>query len=496
MKHGAPQSDLSGWEVGVLAVGLFEDDWGNNPILESFDSAFDGRLRSVLEAEEFKAKAGTSKVIHTLKTEGPQRLLFFGLGKRDNAALSGLRDFVHGAVSTAGGAKCSHLGISVPEISGVSSEILGSQAMMAAELGRYGFDKYQKDAKPSTVEEISWHGLSAASVEKVADAQAVAAGVARTRDLVNEPPGICNPDLILEHAQEIAKLHGLDIKVRNREQLQAAGYGCLVGVSLGSDEEAYLIELTYKPAGTPRSTVALVGKGITFDSGGYDLKPAQFMLDMKTDMAGAATVLGTMDAIGAIKPDVEVRAYVPTCENLVNGKAFKPGDVLSSYSGKTVEIGNTDAEGRLILSDSITYASERKPDFMIDLATLTGACVVALGEHTAGLFSPSEKIAAQLLESAAEMDESIWRMPMQKKLRKQLDSKIADIKNVGKRYGGAITAALFLKEFVGEGIDWAHIDIAGPAYSDAAGGSTPFGGTGYGVATLVRFLQAHANPEG
>jgi len=270
--------------------------------------------------------------------------------------------------------------------------------------------------------------------------------------------------------------------------LLQGGFGGLSAVSAGSDREAYLIHLTYRPEGTAREKIALVGKGITFDSGGYNLKPTPGILGMKMDMAGAATVLGVFDILGTLRPDVEVHGYVATCENLVNGHAYKPGDVITAYTGKTIEIDNTDAEGRLVLADALGYAREQTPDVIIDMATLTGACMVALGEYTSAVFSNDEQLKARFMAAVDETDESFWPMPLDKKLRSQLDSKIADIKNCGKRYGGAITAALFLKEFVGD-TSWIHLDIAGPAFVAAALGSIPEGGTGFGVYTLTGFLE-------
>ena len=294
MKHDAPTGDLSIWNVGVLAVGLYEDEWANDPTFESLDGALDGKLRPVLSGEEFKAKAGASKMSHTLQAAGPQRLFFFGLGKRSDLQLSGVRDFVHAAMGAAGDSKCGNLGVALPGGMDFPGGLLESQMVMAAELGRYNFGKYQEEAKPSTVQEVSWRGLGDGSMDGTTNAKALAAGVARTRDLVNEPPGVCTPGFLLANAKEIASRYGLKIEVYNRAELNERGFGCLVGVSLGSDEEAYLIELTYTPANEARSSVALIGKGITFDSGGYDLKPAAYMLDMKTDMAGAATVLGVI----------------------------------------------------------------------------------------------------------------------------------------------------------------------------------------------------------
>jgi leucyl aminopeptidase len=263
-----------------------------------------------------------------------------------------------------------------------------------------------------------------------------------------------------------------------------------MGVGCGSAEEPRLIHLTYRPAGATDSTpsIALVGKGITFDAGGYNIKPTGHVEDMKMDMAGAAAVLGTMQALSQTRPDVIVHGIVPAAENLVSGTAYKPGDVIRSLNGKTVEIMNTDAEGRLVLADALCYAERLGVDRIVDLATLTGACMVALGPHTAAVFSTDDGFASRICAAADNAGEDVWHMPLNKKLRPMLKSPVADMKNIGQRWGGAITAALFLKEFVGD-VTWAHLDIAGPAFAEKAEGHITRGGTGFGVATLVALLE-------
>lgn len=487
MNHVASSAAAAAQDARVLAIGVFEDDWTTDAALRSVDEGLGGRLLPLLEGEEFKAGNGKSRRVDTLGAIGAARVVVWGLGKRAEVTGQRLRDYAHGAARAAIASRANSLAVAVP--GGQLPVRALDDLVLAATLGPYRFDRYKKDARPTTLEEVRWVGAESGAVaSSSARAAACAAGIWRVRDLVNEPPGTCTPGHLVEQARAIAEAHGLECTVLDRDEAVAKGMGCIEGVSAGSDEGAYLIHLVHRPAGASRGRVALVGKGITFDSGGYDIKPAAAMLDMKIDMAGAATVLGTMEAVGALKPDVEVHGIVPTCENLVNGRAYKPGDVLRAYKGKTIEIGNTDAEGRLILADALGHANDQQPDAIVDLATLTGACVVALGNYTAGMFSNDEALAARFEAAAGDADESFWRMPLDPRLRGQLDSRVADIKNVGKRWGGAITAGLFLKEFVGS-TPWVHLDIAGPAYLDDGRGAIPRGGTGFGVLTLTRLLE-------
>jgi leucyl aminopeptidase len=291
-------------------------------------------------------------------------------------------------------------------------------------------------------------------------------------------------------AKQIADEGGLEYKVFDKAAIIAEGMNLLLGVGCGSIEEPRLIHLTYRPEGATDETpsIALVGKGVTFDAGGYNVKPTGSIEEMKMDMAGAAAVLGTMKALRATRPNVIVHGIVPAAENLVSGDAYKPGDVIRSLNGKTVEIMNTDAEGRLILADALCYAERLGVDRMVDLATLTGACMVALGPHTAAVFSSDDGFASRVCSAADSAGEDVWHMPLTKKLRPMLKSPIADMKNIGQRWGGAITAALFLSEFVGD-VTWVHMDIAGPAFADKTEGHIRKGGTGFGVATLVELLE-------
>jgi leucyl aminopeptidase len=356
-------------------------------------------------------------------------------------------------------------------------------------LSLYAFDECRSKKSPQLLTRITLVA-PAISQAALAHALAVCGAVCLARDLVNGPACSCTPSMLRATAASIAKRGKLSLKVYTREMLSSMGADLMMSVFRGSNETPYLLALTYKPR-RAKKVVALVGKGVTFDSGGLSIKSGSGMMDMKMDMAGAAAVLATMQAISAIRPDVEVHAYVPATENMINGKATRPGDVVRALNGKTVEILNTDAEGRLILGDTLVLAERKNPDVIIDLATLTGAVIAAIGSDYAGLFSSSDTLATTLSKAAALSGERVWRLPLAPEYRDRIKSTIADIKNIGGSEAGAITAALFLGEFV-EKTDWAHLDIAGTAFSTSDKLATPKGGTGFGVRTLIRYIEGLA----
>ncbi|MCB0978324.1 MAG: leucyl aminopeptidase [Acidimicrobiales bacterium] len=356
-------------------------------------------------------------------------------------------------------------------------------------LGSYGFADYKEPAEGTALESVTVVAKGGKKVsESVSRGFATAVAVGHVRDLVNTPGGDLTPSAFAQQAEELASEHGLEIEVLDRSEIVAAGLGGLAGVARGSTQEPRLVKITHRPAGKAKGRIALVGKGVTFDAGGLSIKTNAGMEWMKTDMAGAAAVLGAMTLVPTFAPRLEVTAFLPLTDNMLGGDATRVGDVLRIRNGKTVEVLNTDAEGRLILSDALSLAAESEPDAIVDLATLTGACMVALGERTAGLMTNNDQLAERLLAAADVAGEALWRLPMPEHLRKPLDSTVADLRNIGTgAYGGALTAAIFLREFV-DGRPWAHLDIAGPAST-----STPYdefsrGGTGYGVRTLARLL--------
>ncbi len=368
-------------------------------------------------------------------------------------------------------------------------------------LGAYAFDAYRTNGaagpQPRTPVQRARivSGLSGKQATAALERSAtLAAAVHRARDWVNTPAADLYPESFVERAQaEIARLSGaaakaVSVEVLDEQALRAGGYGGLLGVGRGSDRPPRLLRIAYRPA---RATghLALVGKGITFDSGGYSIKPATGMLTMKCDMAGAAGVVNAVLAAARLGIRTDITAYAALAENMVSGRATRPGDVVAVYGGTTVEITNTDAEGRMVMADALARASEDRPDAVVDMATLTGACVVALGARTAGVMGESE-LVERVLTAGREAGEPFWALPIPEEMTAKLKSTVADLNNVGDRDGGALQAAAFLRSFVGDGIRWAHLDIAGPAYNDKSGhGFTPEGGTGFGVRTLVGLAE-------
>ncbi len=316
---------------------------------------------------------------------------------------------------------------------------------------------------------------------------AVAEGVTLARELANMPANHCTPSFLGESAKKLAKTHGLKVQVLDRRAIEKLGMGSFLAVSQGSQQEPRFIVVRYEGAPRTSAPVVLVGKGITFDTGGISIKPSAEMDEMKYDMGGAASVLGTLRAVAQLKPKVNVVGLIPTCENMPSGQAIKPGDVVTSLSGQTIEILNTDAEGRLILCDALTYAERFKPAAVVDVATLTGACVVALGHHNSGLFTADDELAEQLLTASRDALDPLWRMPLEEEYDEVLKSNFADMANVGPRAGGAITAAMFLRRFTGK-YPWAHLDIAGTAWKSG----THKGATGRPVPLLTHFVLAQA----
>ena len=374
--------------------------------------------------------------------------------------------------------------------------IEGTDRALAAEalaeglaLGSYGFADYKAPPETTVIEAVTVVGKGGKKVaEAVERGAAIAHAVALVRDLVNTPGGDLTPTVFAAEAVELAAEHGLDVEVLGRTGLEAGGFGGLLGVARGSSQEPQLVKLVHRPEGKVKGRVALVGKGVTFDSGGLSIKPSGSMEWMKTDMAGAATVLATMTLVSWMAPQMEVTAYLPLTDNMLGPDATRVGDVLRIRNGKTVEVLNTDAEGRLILADALALAVEEEPDAIVDVATLTGACMVALGDRTAGLMGNNEALSERMLDAAGNAGEAVWPLPMPEHLRKPLDSEVADLRNIGTgSYGGASTAAIFLQEFVGD-VPWAHLDIAGPSNTSSAYDEMTKGGTGFGVRTLANLL--------
>ncbi len=502
MKFSFHSDDVTKLSTGLIALLCFEDGYAEGAIYRALDKALDGLLEKLGAEEHFKAKKGQSLQLHTHGRIGPSRVLLVGGGQRKDFSPPDLRGFGARVIKAGNAASLPSVTAVLPYTEGA---ILERSAQFLAEgvlLGAYRFDKYLTGdrKKPETVEEVkiavSADNVDAARLEGVRRgtqrAEQIAAGVMLARDLINEPAGEMTPRKMAEVAQRVAKQHGLEAKVLGPKECEKMGMGMYLAVAQGSEEEPRFIHLTYRPKGkTPvKKKIALVGKGVTFDSGGLSLKPSASMEDMKVDMSGAAAVIAAVGVLADLGVPYEVHAIAACTENMIGGRAYKLGDVLKSMNGKTVEINNTDAEGRLTLGDALAYVeTEIKPDEVFDFATLTGACMVALGPHTAGVMGNDLSLIERWLASARLAGEEMWHLPLPEKLRDQLKSEIADMRNTGERFGGALTAGLFLKEFAGD-MPWVHVDIAGPASADKESGHIGKGGTGFAVSTIVEYLAA------
>ncbi len=487
----------SGAEVDLFAVLVAEEDLAGDTLLNDLDEALAGTLRMAIKDDEFSGKRDATLSVMTYGKIPARKVLLIGLGPVAKITAIELRAAAAKAAKVANTDKATklHLGLRGP---GDAAELRA--ATEGVILGSYRFTKYLTgDRRPKKeLESVSLglRGVKAAKATSeqkhaIANGEAVGAAINLARTLVNEPPNELTPAALADVAHDVAKANGLKVAIWDRAKIRAEGMKLLDAVGRGSRNEPRFIHMTYKPdkARKGRPRIVLVGKGLTFDSGGLCIKPAPGMGDMKSDMAGAALAVGAMAAIGALKPDVEVHALIAAAENMPDGDAYRPGDVFGSRDGKTVEIINTDAEGRLVLADALAYARELEPDLIVDHATLTGACLVALGTSTAGFFCNDEEVSKRYLDGAKTAGEAMWRMPLIEELREGLKSEVADLKHTGERFGGSIIGALFLREFIGDR-KWIHLDIAGPAYLDRVTPLGPKGGTGYGILAFLQYIDS------
>ena len=497
LQQGAPLEA----QVDLFAFTTFGDP-SKDSIFKSVDTALGGVLADVAKSESFEGKSGQSIVVHTHGRLPAKRVLVVGAGAKSEFQNPHIRDITATVAQTANRAGAATVGLLLPAFGANREPGLVQLASEGIHLGTYKFGRYltgDEHKRPTTLKtfslliEAKGKKLSPAQVKALHAALArgaqIAQAVNHARDLINEPAAVITPTALASDAQAIAKRHkgSVSVTVLDAKKCEELGMGMFLAVGKGSDQEPRFIHMTYKPAKKSKKKICFIGKGITFDSGGYSLKPSQAMEDMKVDMSGAAAVISAMDAIASIGSDYEVHAIAACCENLVSGRAYKLGDVLTSMDGTTVEINNTDAEGRLTLGDAITYARTKiQPDEMFDFATLTGACMVALGPYTAGVMSDHESLVRSWMSVAERTGEDMWRLPLNARLREQLKSPIADMRNTGDRFGGAITAGLFLKTFAKD-TPWVHIDIAGPASLSTTRPSQPKGGTGFAVSTIVEY---------
>ncbi len=453
------------------------------------------QLKTFVTKEKFNGKAGQLFLFPTSSVIPSSYILLVGLGKHDKLTPYTFRKHVATAANTAQKKHISSIAVVVPQIS-FKDEATAQMIAEAAVLSTYRFSNYkskesQKDLTTlSSVTLITDDKRHAALQKGVDRAILTSQATVFARDLVNEPPIHITPRKIAAIAQELSKHHGFSCTVFDEKQIKEMNMNAYLAVAAGSDEPPRLIKLHYKSA-QAKKKIIIIGKGITFDSGGLSIKPSKSMETMKCDMAGAAAVLGVFSVLPQLKPTVEVVGLIAATENMISGKAIKPGDIVQARNGKYIEILNTDAEGRLTLADMLDYAADDKPDMIVDVATLTGACIIALGEQIAGLLGTSDSLITQLKNAAHTAGEKLWELPLEDEYVDLVKSTVADLRNISKGSGGGtITAALFLQEFVPNNTPWAHLDIAGPAFEERGGSAlNPKGGTGFAVRTLLEWLQ-------
>lgn len=478
---------LASIDADAIVIGAAPAEGGAAPAAgaEDLDRALDGRLAEALRALGATGKAGEITKLPALGAVTAKVIVAAGLGEDPSA--EDVRRAAGAAIRSLAGTARVAVALPLPggSADGVEAVALG------ALLGAYSFDAFRTgDEHKSPVEEIRLVASADGAEAALERARILADSVRIVRDLVNTPPSHLSPEDLAGEAERVAGETGLSIEVLDEKALVDGGYGGIVGVGQGSANPPRLVRLSYTHPEASK-TLALVGKGITFDSGGLSLKPAEAMDWMKSDMGGAAAVLGALAGIARLAPKVNVVGYLAIAENMPSGTAQRPSDVLRIYGGKTVEVLNTDAEGRLVLADALVRAGEDSPDLIVDVATLTGAQLVALGTRTTGVMANDDEVREKVVAAAERAGEQSWGMPLPAELRKGLDSAVADIANIsGERWGGMLVAGTFLKEFVPDGVKWAHLDIAGPAFNKGEPyGYTPKGGTGAAARTLVQIAE-------
>lgn len=450
-------------------------------------------IRKALEQEGFQGKENQAAVSRPAQAGSVGKIIALGLGSKQELTAETLRRAGGRLARKAREIRVEEIAVEWPR---PLKDVLLKAFVEGMILGSYQFTRYKTQTKdaPKGIQKAVFQTTSdslSAAKKAIETAVSYCEGTLMARDLINGAPSDVTPKVLANTARKIAK-GPIKLKLYTKRDLQRMGAGGILGVNIGSAQEPFLIHLHYKPSGKPKKSVAIVGKGITFDSGGLSLKPAGSMETMKMDMSGAAAVLGVFSQLAKVRPNVEVHGIIPTTENMPGGRAYKPGDVLKAINGKTMEVLNTDAEGRLILSDALSYAVQQKVDQIVDMATLTGACIVALGALVTGAMGNDSKLLEEIKEATESEGEPVWELPLVKEYRDDIKSKVADIKNIGGgREAGSIIGGLFLQEFVGD-TPWVHLDIAGPAYLEREFPAVPYltyGGTGLMVRSLLTFLK-------
>ena len=454
-------------ESDILVVSMFEGEKTSSELANTY----------AIDQDNFKGKFGETYLLPTYGKEIYRKVLILGLGKKEELNPNKLREAVAKSIKKAMQMEAKTVAFSLDGIDFDYSE----QFAMGAFIADYTFDKYKSEKKDNKVKEI----YVQANQDLVNKAEKIASAMAFTRNLANEPAQYATPSELAAIACDL----GLETKIYDKEECEKMGMGAFLAVAKGSIQEPKFIHMKYSVA-NPKKKIAIIGKGITFDSGGLDIKPPSSMLTMKDDMSGAACVLGIMSILKEFNPQVEVHGIIAACENMPGCSAYKPGDILTAKNGKTIEVDNTDAEGRLTLADALCYACELGVDEVIDIATLTGACMVALGSNAAGIMGNDDSLVKELITTAEKSGERYWKLPLWEEYFDSLKSDIADMKNTGSRWGGASTAGVFLQKFVKD-VKWAHIDIAGVAFLEKAQKELIKGASGAGVRTLLNYILAH-----
>ncbi len=475
----------------AILVNLFEGVKTPSGATGAVDQAIGGLISQLAAKGEIKGKLGEATLIHTLGKISPERVVVVGLGKKEKFGLDKVRQATAAALRFLRrlGVKRAASILHGAGAGGIDHRLSAQAIAEGGLLGLYSFKKHKTiDPEPGELEElllVERDGSRLPAVnEGIRLGKVLAEAANFARDLVNEPANYLTPKRMAEAAREVANEYGLQIEVLEREQMEEMGMGALLGVAQGSQQPPKFILLSYRGDENSKDVLGLVGKGITFDSGGISIKPSEGMGEMKGDMAGGAAVIATLKAIGELGPKVNVTGLVPATENMPSGSAIRPGDILKAMNGKTIEVISTDAEGRLILADALCYARKLSLSPVIDVATLTGACQVALGDVCSGAFGNDQRLIERLMELGEGMGERLWQLPLYEEYKEQNKSEVADVKNSGGRWGGAITAAQFLAEFI-EDTPWVHLDIAGTSFLEKERGYFSKGATGIPTRTLV-----------
>jgi len=501
MKLSAEKASLKKVKADVACSFLFEDRKLFNEKMDALRKTLKKQVDSLLDTNDFKGKEGETVVLYTEGKIAARRLMLVGLGEQKKLTLEKIRRAAATAAKKTQGLKLRTLAAEFPEKAAIEQSVKEpvqdvAQALAeGAALSLYRFDKYITDKKEKETK-VTRFTLFSDDTKELKEirrgaqfAQVIVEATCFTRDLENAPSNEIYPESLAEAARQSGRKCGFKVTTFEKKQIEKLGMGGLLAVNQGSSRPPRFIILEYGESHSKSAgTIVLVGKGVTFDTGGISIKPANGMSEMKMDMSGAAAVIGTMEAVARLKLPVHLVGLIPATENMPSGSAVKPGDIVQHYGGKTSEVDNTDAEGRLILADALGYAEKYKPDAVIDLATLTGACVVALGHFATGMMGNDEKLMDLMKKAGEKTYERVWQLPLYEEYDKLIKSDVADVKNVGGRWGGAITAGMFLKRFV-RNYKWVHLDIAGTAILEEPQEYSPKGGSGVGVRLLVEFLR-------